>query len=277
MNASIIVPVYNAKPYLARTLPRWLEQSGAGDYEVILVNNNSTDGTFAGLPEHPRLRTLTEPDQGAYRARNAGVAAARGATLVFTDPDCLAETDWLAALLEPLAQPGIEVVMGRDRHAGDGRSIRLLSAYDHLKELWTMGQDDGALYYGHTNNMAVSRACWDAVGPFETLRRGADVIFVRRAVERFGTAAVVYRPEALVHHLEVDSATEYFRKCRIYGRSYRRYRRVVDTHALGWRQRWAVYRMTVDRKRLGPLRAARLLALLVVGVGHYSWGRWLER
>ena len=277
MLASIIVPVYNADRFLGRTLPRWLTQSGVEDYEVILVDNNSTDDAFARLPDHPRLRTRREPSQGAYAARNAGVVAARGAILVFTDPDCLAEPDWLATLLEPLAEPGVEVAMGRDRHAGEGRSIRMLSAYDHLKEQWTLSQPDGALYYGHTNNMAVSRACWDAVGPFETLRRGADVIFVRRAVERFGTAAVVYRPTALVHHLEVDTAAGYFRKCRVYGQSYRRYRGVVTTRALGWRQRWSVYRMTVASERLGAIHALQLLGLLVVGVGHYAWGQWVDR
>lgn len=277
MRASIIVPVYNAGSYLSRTLPRWLEQSGVGDYEVVLVDNNSSDGGMRGLPAHPRLRTLSQPVQGAYRARNAGVAAARGEALVFTDPDCLAEPTWLAALIAPLGDPAVEIVMGRDRHAGEGRSIRMLSAYDHVKESWTMSQPDGTLYYGHTNNMAVKRACWDAVGPFETAPRGADVVFVRRAVERFGPGAVVYRPEALVHHLEVDTAAKYFRKCRIYGQSYRRYRRVVAARALGWSQRWRVYRMTVARERLGPVRAAWLLALLVVGVGHYTWGRWVDR
>ena len=277
MKASIIVPVFNAGPYLARTLPSWLDQAGVGDYEVILVDNNSTDGALEGLPGHPRLRLLSEPEQGAYRARNRGVETASGEILIFTDPDCRAEPTWLAELLARMADPGVELVMGRDRHEGDGRSIRLLSAYDDVKEWWTLSQDDPSLYYGHTNNMAVSRAAWAATGPFVPLSRGGDVILVHRVVERFDTRAVVYHPVALVHHLEVDTPTAYFRKCRLYGRSYRQYRRVVNARPLAWRDRWSVYRETVRRERLAPIEAFRLLSLLFFGVACYWWGRRLDR
>ncbi len=277
MRASIIIPVYNAGRYLERTLPGWLDQEEVDDYEVLLVDNNSTDGARERLPGHPRLRWLEEPRQGAYAARNRGAEEAAGDVLVFTDPDCRAEPTWLSELLARIREPGIEVVTGRDRHAGTGRPIRLLSAYDHTKELWTLGQEDHSLYYGHTNNMAVTRAAWAAAGPFDPDPRGGDVILVQRVVERFGTAAVVYHPAALVHHLEVSTAWGYFRKCRLYGASYRRYRRVVAARPLSWRQRWAVYRETVRRERLDPLDASRLFGLLVVGVGCYAWGERLER
>jgi glycosyltransferase involved in cell wall biosynthesis len=276
VRASVIVPVYNAAPWLDLTLPSWLDQADVGDYEVILVDNNSVDGALEHLPRHPRLCLLNEQAQGAYRARNRGVEAATGEVLIFTDPDCRAEATWLAELLARMGEPGVELVMGRDRHAGDGRSMRLLSAYDHVKEWWTLSQEDGSLYYGHTNNMAVSRAAWAAAGPFVPLSRGADVILVQRVVERFDTRAVVYHPSALVHHLEVDTPTAYFRKCRLYGRSYRQYRRVVNARPLAWRDRWSVYRETVRQERLPLIEASRLLALLLLGVACYWWGRRLD-
>lgn len=276
VRASVIVPVYNAAAWLARTLPSWLDQEDVDDYEVILVDNNSVDGALDHLPSHPRLRVLGEERQGAYRARNRGVEAAAGEVLVFTDPDCRAETTWLSELLARMGEPGVELVMGRDRQAGSGRSIRLLSAYDHVKEGWTLGQEDGSLYYGHTNNMAVSRAAWAEAGPFVPLSRGGDVILVQRVIERFDTRAVVYHPAALVHHLEVDTPMAYFRKCRLYGRSYRQYRRVVEARPLTWKDRWSVYRETVRRERLPPFDASRLLALLLLGVACYWWGRRLD-
>ncbi|MDX1622948.1 MAG: glycosyltransferase [Gemmatimonadota bacterium] len=278
MKASIIVPVLDAGEFLPRSVPSWLEQEGVGEYEVILVDNGSTDEGLARIPADPRIRVLVERRRGAYSARNRGAAAARGDTLVFTDPDCVAERDWLALLLSGIGTPGIELVIGRDRSAGDRRSVRLLSAYDDEKERWIASQDDPSVYFGHTNNMTVSRTAWDASGPFEERwLRGGDTVFVQKVLSLFGTRAVEYHPRAVVHHLEVACARDYFEKCRVYGRSSRSYGEVVEVRSLTMAERWRVYRSAVRRMGLGPGESAWLLALLTVGMAHYWWGRNVGR
>ena len=270
---SVVIPAYNAAPYLDRCLAGLASQVAAPPFEVLLVDNNSSDDTLAiaerHAAEYPWLRVLRQPKQGAYAARNRGMSVARGGTLVFTDPDCVPRPDWLARLTERLAEPGVQIVMGRDKPTGTGRGIELLAAYDHAKEAYTLALDNPTYYYGHTNNLATTRAAWEAHGPFVEVARGADVIFVHRVLERHGTDAVVYAPDAVVDHLEIDSPAVFFTKCRAYGRSSVAYNRYVSARPLTMRQRWAVFRKARRDERLGPADSARLLAMLVKGVVIY--------
>ena len=284
---AVILPVYNAEATLERCIRAVLNQRGVPELRVIAIDNNSRDGSVEILEalaaSDARLTVLHEPEQGAYAARNRGVAEAGDTAdlLVFTDPDCIAEPDWLERLLAPLSDPEVEVVMGRDRHAGEGLGIRLLSAYDDAKERYTLASDDAAIYYGHTNNLATRRETLERVGGFDRRQRGADVLFVQRVVATAGagTGAVVYAPDAMVHHLEVDTARKYFRKTYLYGHSNRLYQNAVGPNGgaalpLTNRQRLAVFNLARRVHRIPPHQAALLFAMLFAGVGWWYAGRF---
>ena len=298
-NVAVILPVFNAADTLERCVNAVLAQPGADalGLRVIAVDNNSTDASPDILRRladaDPRVTALHEPEQGAYAARNRGIAHLADSgepadLLVFTDPDCIAEPDWLARLLAPLADPAVEVVMGRDRHAGEGLAIRLLSAYDDAKERYTLASSDPRIYYGHTNNLATRRTTLDRVGRFDRRRRGADVLFVQRVIATAdtGTDAVVYAPDAVVHHLEVDSAAGYFRKTYLYGHSNRLYQSAIgpapgtSSQAPGGaalplsnRQRLAVFHLARRVHDIPPHHAALLFTLLFAGVGWWYAGK----
>lgn len=89
---SIVVPAYNAERYLPACLDSLLGQSYR-DFEVVAVDDGSTDGTGALLSLYavrdPRVRVVTQGNQGLGAARNAGMAAARGDVLMFVDSDDL--------------------------------------------------------------------------------------------------------------------------------------------------------------------------------------------
>ena len=91
MIVSVVVPMLNVEAYLERCLVSLANQANPGaGVEVLVVDNGSTDGS----PEIARrfegkVRLLREPVRGAYRARNHGVAAARGDIVAFTDADCV--------------------------------------------------------------------------------------------------------------------------------------------------------------------------------------------
>ena len=111
MLISVIVPFLNA----ARTLPYGLDALAAQnhkDFELIFVDNGSTDES-AGLirqfqSDHPSLRLtlISESRRGAAAARNAGVRAAQGEWVAFTDADCVPDPYWLADLAATAAQHG---------------------------------------------------------------------------------------------------------------------------------------------------------------------------
>jgi GT2 family glycosyltransferase len=102
--ASVIVATYNRATGLGATLKTLLSQETTFPYEVIVVDNKSTDATKAVTmslaSSTPQLRYVYAAEQGAARARNAGVTAARGTMLVFADDDVTAPPNWLAALLQ---------------------------------------------------------------------------------------------------------------------------------------------------------------------------------
>lgn len=271
---TVIVAAYNAAGTLGACIEALLGQQGlSGELEIIVVDNNSTDVSAALARGYSDVEVFTEVKQGAYAARNRAVREATGELIAFTDADCIAHSDWIARLQKRMTTSEIQVVMGRDKPAGRSRAVRLLAEYDHGKEALIMSGDDPTVYYGHTNNLMTRRAIFDQVGLFEELLRGADVIFVQRVLQRFGTRAVVYEPFALVDHLEIASAVVYWHKAFIYGKSARRYSQMVDARPLNNRQRLGVFRDVVRRNAFGPIDASYLFVLLLIGVIAYGAGK----
>jgi glycosyltransferase involved in cell wall biosynthesis len=88
---SVIIPVYNGERYLAETLDSVIAQT-MKDWEIIAVNDGSTDGSAAILAEYAgkepcRIRPVTVENGGVSRARNEGVDRARGRFIAFIDQD----------------------------------------------------------------------------------------------------------------------------------------------------------------------------------------------
>lgn len=103
-NLSIVIPAYNAAPFLPETLQSVFTQL-ADDHEIILVDDGSTDGTQALLKgiSDPRFHVLRQNNRGVSAARNRGMAAARGELLLFLDADDILAPGALARCVESLA------------------------------------------------------------------------------------------------------------------------------------------------------------------------------
>lgn len=100
---TVAICTWNRSALLDRTLTRLLDvRVPAGlTWEVVVVDNNSADGTAAVLARHAGrlpLVPLTESKQGHSHARNRAVAAARGALILWTDDDVLVDPEWLARM-----------------------------------------------------------------------------------------------------------------------------------------------------------------------------------
>jgi CDP-glycerol glycerophosphotransferase len=99
---SVVVPIYNVEPYLAECLESLLAQT-AGDLEVVMVDDGSTDGSAAIAERYAELdsclRLVRQANHGLGHARNTGVAAANGYYLAFADSDDVVPGDAYARLL----------------------------------------------------------------------------------------------------------------------------------------------------------------------------------
>ncbi len=270
---SVIVPAYQAEATLPCCLAGLDTQTMPQDeFEILIVDNNSTDESSRIAIGHGRARLLRETEQGAYAARNKALAHARGDVFAFTDPDCVPDPDWLERIDEAMRKPGVMVVVGPADAAGHSVSLDLLSKYERHKDAYALGSKKPRIYYGHTNNMAVRREVFQTLGEFLRLSRGADTILVRQAVDRFGCGSVLYAPRIRVRHLEIDSVRTYFGKVKTYAASCRRYSGIADARPLTAMERLRVFRKIVAEEGLSAARAIHLLLLLMAGIAHWHAG-----
>jgi glycosyltransferase involved in cell wall biosynthesis len=105
---SIVIPTYNRKPILEKCLRALEQQTYSDGYEVVVVDDGSTDDTIPWLRQQadtfPHVRLLQQNHQGPAAARNLGVEQAAGDTIVFIDSDLVVTDTFLQSHAEALTQ-----------------------------------------------------------------------------------------------------------------------------------------------------------------------------
>ena len=270
---SIIVPFYNSEKYIKDCVESLLSQQfPANDYEIIFVDNNSTDSSVNIVKRYPRIKLVSEGRQGSYTARNRGIREAAGRIVAFTDPDCIATPDWLAQIAEAMSDPVVSVVLGQHLMANDSPLLSMVQDYENEKNVYTFGSNDGNIYFGHTNNMAVRRELFNDVGLFVERKRGADTIFVNSVVKRYSTRAVVYRESMTVRHLEIEKPLDYYKKIFTYGRSRKLYRNIANIPPISYSQRLSIFKNVIIKKNYSYPKSLTLFILLIAGVIFWQAG-----
>ena len=117
VDVSVVLCTYNRSGLLAGALDALVHQIDAPPYEVVVVDNNSTDGTremVGAFAARGIVRYTFEPIQGLAQARNRGTAAATAPILAFTDDDVRVAPTWVRAIASAFAEhPDVEMVGGR--------------------------------------------------------------------------------------------------------------------------------------------------------------------
>ena len=204
---SVLVPVYNDVDRIGKCISNLLNLNYPKDlYEVIVIDNGSTDGTYEYLSnlvsqkkEKPfqLLQCLTP---GSYAARNAGLEVASGDCIAFTDSDCLVSENWLTNLIEAwYAQSGEVIIAGKVEFFSDRDKLTEQSSLD-FENIFSMKQDENAKKGKCiTANLFCSKELLDKFTGFdERLKSGGDVEFSQRVVRAGGR--VVYCENAEVLH-----------------------------------------------------------------------------
>jgi glycosyltransferase involved in cell wall biosynthesis len=271
---SIIVPVYNTAPFLLDCITALKGQDyDPNNYEIIMVENNSTDGSAEFLAGVAGIRLLSEAKQGAYAARNRGLLAARGDILAFTDSDCMPDARWLQSIARRFTDPRIHVLLGSRRPRDDEGRLRLLCNYEDAKAALMIGVSSAEAQYGYTNNMAVRRSTLEKYGPFVESLRGGDTVLVRTIVNGEGVTCATYEPMMKVIHAELASVGSYWRKVFLYGRSFHRYSQRVKAQPLTIRERLQAFRATTSAEGHTIWNTAVLVMLLLGGMACWRLGR----
>jgi glycosyltransferase involved in cell wall biosynthesis len=218
---TVTIQTYNHAETLAATLRSLAELRCPADvdYEILVINNNSSDRTAAVLEEFgavlgTKLRSVPEPRQGLSHARNLALAAARGEVVCFLDDDAVADADWLAAHAQVYrADERVVAAAGCIRlrwPAGWSRPAWLPGDLESYLSGLDLGPDRFVLEYPrhpYGCNMSVRREVAREIGGFSDRlgRQGRRLIsneeklFFYRIHQRRGQ--VVYTPDAIVHHV----------------------------------------------------------------------------
>jgi glycosyltransferase involved in cell wall biosynthesis len=221
MRLSVVICTWNRGESLQKTLES-IEKCrfpSAIDWEVLVVDNNSTDTTsavcqsfFERKPE--RYRYLLEKRQGKSFALNTAIKNARGELIAFTDDDVLVDADWLFALLKVFDTFDCVGAAGKivpvwnspkpDWFGVDGPYGLMLAIVEY--NLGDQNQDCRIENPPYGANLALRRDVFEKYGMFRTdlgpvagtTFRGEDSEYCRRLMSR--GEKLIYVPEALVHH-----------------------------------------------------------------------------
>lgn len=217
-SVSVIIPVFNDVAGIRTALKSLVQQSLPKDrYEIIVVDNNSTDGTFEAVEVFAKRSdhtvTLTrERKQGAYASRNRGIRAAKGEILAFTDADCVPLPDWVERGMDSLADTGAAFAAGRiDMTYGEKRP-NVWEYFDAARKLNQQVYVEKA-GFGATANLFVRRRLFETYGLFRSdLQSGGDYEFGRRLTT--SGERLVYSDKAVVSHPARATFAAIFKKSR---------------------------------------------------------------
>jgi GT2 family glycosyltransferase len=206
-DVSVIVPAYQAKDMLPACLRALQDQRCSVTYEVIVVDDGSSDGTAdVALPFEARV--FRQRRAGPAAARNLGASHARGGILLFTDADCRPRYDWIEEMLKPLSDSEVAAVKGAYRSSQRAVVARFVQLDREVRYRRTQGHPYVDSLF--TNAAAVRRPVFEEVGGFDpTLKvhEDTDLSFrLRRRGHR-----LKFNPDAVVYHLHPATLLRYLR------------------------------------------------------------------
>lgn len=160
MKISIVIPVYNEADSLGACLEAISRQT-IRPHQVIVVDNNSTDGTARLAQNFDFVTLLSERRQGVVHARNRGFAAADGDIIARIDADSILPVGWLESIEEIFESKRVDAVSGAP-HYYDFPLARLADAIDMpLRARLARKLRDTNFLWGA--NMALRRSAWKSV------------------------------------------------------------------------------------------------------------------
>ena len=197
---SVVIAAYNAAETLGEQLDAVTAQAWTGTWEIVVVDNASTDSTpqlvAAAAARCPRLRLVTaDTGRGPAYARNTGAREARGRSLVFCDADDVVAPGWLAAMGDALAT--------NEFVCGPVELTRLnpawLSASRGTTGTQTVTRFDDRFPFASSCNLGVNRAVFlEHAGFDESLHIGEDIEFSMRLY--LHGIALTFVADTLVHY-----------------------------------------------------------------------------
>ena len=214
---SVVVCAYNAERTMEDCLAS-LEKLRYPDYEVIVVNDGSTDRTLEISERFPYCKIISQPNKGLGVARNVGAKAATGEIIAYTDSDCVADPDWLSYLVGTMERRELAACGGPNFPPPEESLVPSVVAVSPGGPTHVLLTDETAEHIAGCN-MAFRRDALLKLGGFDPIYRAAgdDVDICWRFQDAGYT--IGFSPSALVWHYRRNTVKAYFGQQRGYGKA----------------------------------------------------------
>ncbi len=157
---SIVIPVYNEAESLAECLRAIVHQS-VQPYEVIVVDNNSSDSSALVASSFPNVKLMQETKQGVIHARTSGFNAASGSVIARIDADTIIPVDWVKRVDQIMSNDDIAAVSGSPDYY-DFLFPSLTNFLDRMARKFLEGRLKDRMFL-HGSNMAIRTRAWHKV------------------------------------------------------------------------------------------------------------------
>ena len=208
---TVIIPAYNASATIARALEALSRQNCFQPFEVIVVDDGSSDHTADIVRSFPAVKYIRQENAGPAAARNHGARLALGDFLAFTDADCIPHEDWVSQLMTGFSQPQVGVVAGSYGIANPQSTLaRCIAAEICWRHAHLM--PDFPKAFG-SYNFCARKSVFEAVGGFNTGYRrasGEDNDFSYKVVS--AGWQIFFQRKALVDHHHPTRVGKYLRE-----------------------------------------------------------------
>ncbi len=206
---SAVVCAFNEEEHLSSCLDSLAAQKTRLSYEVIVIDDGSTDGTRTIAMDWARrnggvaVRHFQIVHGGLSVARNTGVDRSRGEIVAFVDADARAEPTWLENIAGPFSDPAVDVVAGRVSNLDDRQRFSRFIHRVHFEAVTRAMKDSGLT----GANMAFRKNIFESegIGFFDYFDRRGDETSLRvRYFGRNPSRKLVSAPDAVVHNQHPD-------------------------------------------------------------------------
>ena len=214
---SVVVCAYNAERTMDQCLAS-LERLNYPDYEVIVVNDGSTDRTLAISERYTYCRIISQANRGLSVARNVGAEAATGEIVAYTDSDCVADPDWLNYLAATMETKGLVACGGPNFAPPEDDLVPEAVAVSPGAPCHVLLDDEVAEHIAGCN-MAFRRDVLLAIGGFDPIYHAAgDDVDICWRLQDAGHA-IGYCATATVWHFRRNTVKAYIGQQKGYGKA----------------------------------------------------------
>jgi glycosyltransferase involved in cell wall biosynthesis len=214
---SVVICAFNAERTMEACLAS-LRTLRYPNYEVIVVNDGSTDRTLEIAQRYEEVRLISQPNRGLSAARNVGFEHATGTIVAYTDSDCVVDPDWLTYLAYKFVHGGFVAVGGPNLPPPeDGRVPACVAAAPGGPTHVLL--DDEVAEHIPGCNMAFLKSVLVDVGGFDPIHRAAgDDVDLCWRLQNAGHV-IGFSPAAMVWHFRRNTIKAYLKQQMGYGKA----------------------------------------------------------